>query len=183
MNKEKQIPAIVVMSFLLAIATLSISGLTNLEALGQQQNATNATAAISNQTGGQQQNATNATAAISNQTGAAAENQTSTMAGLSQEDFNTLKDNLNGAREAVQDNDPAGAVGDLGSARTELNILMTRVGGDDSPSGQQLMAVRNHIDAAEDAAGNADTLKAFQGINAADTELLKITQIIPADEE
>jgi type II secretory pathway pseudopilin PulG len=181
MNKEKQIPAIVVMSFLLAIAALSISGLTNLEALGQQQNATNATAAISNQTG--QQNATNATAAISNQTGATAENQTSTMAGLSQDDFNTLKDNLNAAREAVQDNDPAGAVGDLGSARTELNILMTQVGGEDSPGGQQLMAVRNHIDAAEDAAGNADTLTAFQGINAADTELLKITQIIPADEE
>jgi hypothetical protein len=181
MNKEKQIPAIVVMSFLLAIAALSISGLTNLEALGQQQNATNATVAISNQTG--QQNATNATAAISNQTGATAENQTSTMAGLSQEDFNTLKDNLNAAREAVQDNDPAGAVGDLGSARTELNILMTQVGGEDSPGGQQLMAVRNHIDAAEDAAGNADTLTAFQGINAADTELLKITQIIPADEE
>ena len=158
-------PAIIVMSFLLAIAALSISGLTNLEALGQQQNATNATAAISNQTG------------------AAAGNQTSTMAGLSQEDFNTLKDNLNAARDTVQDNDPAGAVSELGSARTELNILMTRVGGEDSPGGQQLMAVRNHIDAAEDAAGNADTLKAFQGINAADTELLKITQIIPADEE
>jgi hypothetical protein len=165
MNKEKQMPAIIVMSFLLAIAALSISGLTNLEALGQQQNATNATAAVSNQTG------------------AAAGNQTSTMAGLSQEDFNTLKDNLNAARDTVQDNDPAGAVSDLGSARTELNILMTRVGGEDSPGGQQLMAVRNHIDAAEDAAGNADTLKAFQGINAADTELLKITQIIPADEE
>jgi type II secretory pathway pseudopilin PulG len=165
MNKEKQMPAIIVMSFLLAIAALSISGLTNLEALGQQQNATNATAAVSNQTG------------------AAAGNQTSTMAGLSQEDFNTLKDNLNAARDTVQDNDPAGAVSELGSARTELNILMTRVGGEDSPGGQQLMAVRNHIDAAEDAAGNADTLKAFQGINAADTELLKITQIIPADEE
>lgn len=165
MNKEKQMPAIIVMSFLLAIAALSISGLTNLEALGQQQNATNATAAVSNQTG------------------AAAGNQTSTMAGLSQEDFNTLKDNLNAARDTVQDNDPAGAVSDLGSARTELNILMTRVGGEDSPGGQQLIAVRNHIDAAEDAAGNADTLKAFQAINAADTELLKITQIIPADEE
>jgi type II secretory pathway pseudopilin PulG len=165
MNKEKQVPAIIVMSFLLAIAALSISGLTNLETLGQQQNATNATAAASNQTG------------------AAAGNQTSTMAGLSQEDFNTLKDNLNAARDTVQDNDPAGAVSELGSARTELNILMTRVGGEDSPGGQQLIAVRNHIDAAEDAAGNADTLKAFQAINAADTELLKITQIIPADEE
>ena len=45
MNKEKQMPAIIGMPFLLAIAALSISGLINLEASGQQQNATNATAA------------------------------------------------------------------------------------------------------------------------------------------
>jgi hypothetical protein len=58
---------------------------------------------------------------------------------------------------------------------------MTRVGGEDSPGGQQLIAVRNQIDSAEDAAGNSDTLKAIQGINAADTELLKVTQILPED--
>ena len=84
----------------------------------------------------------------------------------------------------MQDNDPAGAVSELGSARTELNILMTRVGGEDSPGGQQLIAVRNpYCMRLRWSAGNADTLKAFQGINGADTELLKITQIIPADEE
>jgi hypothetical protein len=58
---------------------------------------------------------------------------------------------------------------------------MTRVGGEDSPGGQQLMAVRNQIDSAEEAAGNSDTLKASQGINAADTELLKVTQNVPDD--
>jgi hypothetical protein len=56
---------------------------------------------------------------------------------------------------------------------------MTQVGGEDSPGGQQLIKVRNQLDSAEDAAGNSDTLKAFQGINAADTELLKITLILP----
>ena len=45
----------------------------------------------------------------------------------------------------------------LGSAETELNILMTRVGGKDSPGGQQLVTVRNHIDMAEDASGDSDT--------------------------
>jgi hypothetical protein len=34
---------------------------------------------------------------------------------------------------------------------------------------------------AEEASGNSDTLKASQGINAADTELVKITRILPAD--
>ena len=53
---------------------VSIPGLTNFEAFGQQPNATNATATISNQTG-------------------ASDNQT--MGVLTQEDFNTLTDNLN----------------------------------------------------------------------------------------
>jgi hypothetical protein len=163
MNQDKQTAAVVVMSFLLAIAAASTLGLADYEALGQQQNATNATATMSNQTG------------------STAQNQTGAMATLTQSDFNQLTDSLNAARDAVQDNDPAGAVGDLGSARTELNILITRVGGDDSPGGQQLITVRNQLDSAEDAAGNSDTLKAFQGINAADTELLKITRTLPED--
>ena len=162
MNKNKQASAVIAISSLIAIVA-SISGLTNFEAFGQQPNATNATATISNQTG------------------SAADNQTNTMGVLTQEDFNTLTDNLNAAREAIQDNDPAGAVGELGSARTELNTLMTRVGGEDSPGGQQLVTVRNHIEMAEEASGNSDTLKASQGINAADTELVKITRNLPAD--
>jgi hypothetical protein len=162
MNKNIQTSAVIAISSLLAIAA-SISGLTNFEAFSQQPNATNATATISNQTG------------------SAAGNQTNTMGDLTQEDFNTLTDNLNAAREAVQDNDPAGAVGELGSAETELNTLVTRVGGEDSPGGKQLVTVRTHIDMAEEASGNSDTLRASQGINAADTELIKITRILPAD--
>ena len=162
MNKNIQTSAVIAISSLLAIAA-SISGLTNFEAFGQQPNATNATATISNQTG------------------SAAGNQTNTMGDLTQEDFNTLTDNLNAARESIQENDPAGAVGELGSAETELNTLMTQVGGEDSPGGQQLVIVRTHIDMAEEASGNSDTLKASQEINAADTELVKITRNLPAD--
>ena len=80
MNQDKQTAAVVVMSFLLAIAAASISGLADYEALGQQQNATNTTATS------QQQNATNATATMSNQTGSTAQNQTSTMINLTQSD-------------------------------------------------------------------------------------------------
>ena len=45
---------------------------------------------------------------------------------------------------------------------------MTQVGGEDSPGGQQLVIVRTHIDMAEEASGNSDTLKAYKEINAAD---------------
>ena len=48
MNQDKQTAAVVVMSFLLAIAAASTLGLADYEALGQQQNATNATATTSN---------------------------------------------------------------------------------------------------------------------------------------
>ena len=58
---------------------------------------------------------------------------------------------------------------------------MTQLGGEDSPGGQQLLTVLNHINMAQDSSGNNDTLKAFQEINTADTELVKITQKLPAD--
>ena len=103
------------------------------------------------------------------------------MAALTQSDFEELADNLNLAREALRDSDPAGALGDLGSAETEVRVFMTQVGGEDSPGGQQLLTVLNHINMAQDSSGNNDTLKAFQEINSADTELLKITQKLPAD--
>ena len=102
---------------------------------------------------------------------------------LTQSDFGELKDNINSAREALKDNDTAGAIGDLGSAETEVRVFMTQVGGEDSPGGQQLLTVLNHINTAQDSSENNDTLKAFQEINSADTELLKITQKLPADED
>ena len=58
---------------------------------------------------------------------------------------------------------------------------MTQVGGEDSPGGQQLLTVLNRINMAQDSWGNNNPLKAFQEINTADTELLKITQKLPAD--
>jgi hypothetical protein len=54
------------MSFLIAIAAASISALTNYEAVGQQQNATNA-ATTTNQTGSAAQNQTGAMAILHDQ--------------------------------------------------------------------------------------------------------------------
>jgi hypothetical protein len=167
MNSKKQITivAVVLSSILSMVAT--ISGLTASEVFGQNATSSNQTQATG------QQNTTNATS-----TQAAAP---SPMADLTQSDFGELTGNLNSAREALRDNDPAGAVGDLGSAETEVRVFMTQLGGEDSPGGQQLLTVLNHINMAQDSSGNNDTLKAFQEINTADTELVKITQKLPAD--
>jgi hypothetical protein len=138
----------------------SIYGLTNSEVFGQNSTSSNLTQAAG------QQNTTNATS-----TQAAA--GPGPLAALTRSDFGELADNLNSARETLRDNDPAGALGDLGSAETEV--------GEDSPGGQQLLTVLNHINMAQDSSGNNDTLKAFQELNSADTELLKITPKLPAD--
>ncbi len=107
---QKCVVAVVLSSFISIAA--AASGLTN-EVLGQQQ----------------QQNTTSANATSSNQTQGAGPGP---MAALTQSDFEELTGNLNSAREAIQDNDLAGAVGDLGSAETEVRIFMTQVGGEDS---------------------------------------------------
>jgi hypothetical protein len=167
MNSKRQITivAVVLSSFLSIVAT--ISGLTASEVFGQNSTSSNLTQATG------QQNTTNATSTQAAGPGP--------MADLTQSNFEDLTDNLNSAREALRDNDPAGAVGDLGSAETELRVFMTQLGGEDSPGGQQLLTVLNHINMAQDSSGNNDTLKAFQEINTADAELVKITQKLPAD--
>ncbi|MGA9317837.1 MAG: hypothetical protein WBV84_07255, partial [Nitrososphaeraceae archaeon] len=109
MNSKKQITivAVVLSSFLSIVAT--ISGLTASEAFGQNSTSSNLTQVTG------QQNTTNATSTSSNLTQAAVPRP---MGALTQSDFGELTDNLNSAREALRDNDPAGAVGDLGSAET-----------------------------------------------------------------
>ena len=142
--------------FIVAVAlslVASIYGLTNSEVFGQNSTSSNLTQAAGS----------------------------GPMTALTQSDFGDLTDNLNSAREALRDNDPEGAVGDLGSAETEVRVFITQVGGENSTGGQQLSTVLNYINTAQDASGNNDTLKAFQELNSADTELLKITQKLPAD--
>ena len=116
MNSRNQLSlaAVVLSSFLSVVAP--ISGLTPSEIFGQQQ-----------------QNSTNATSASSNLTQAAGPGP---MSDLTRSEFRELTDSLNSAREAIRDNDLAGALDDLGSAETEVRVFMTRVGGEDSPGGQ-----------------------------------------------
>jgi hypothetical protein len=161
MNSSKQLSLAVgvVFSFLSVVAP--IAGSTTSEIFGQQQ-----------------QNSTNATSTSSNLTQAAGPGP---MSDLTRSDFGELIDSLNSAREAIRDYDLAGALDELGSAETEVRVFMTRIGGEASPGGQQMLTVLNNINLAQDASGNNDTLKAFQRINIADMEILKITQKLPAD--
>ena len=125
---------------------------------------------------GQLQNTSNATSTSTNLTQARVPEP---MAILTQSDFGELTDSLNSAGDAIKDNDPAGALGDLASAETDVRVFMMQVGGEDSLGGQQLLTILKHINMAQDASGTNDTTKASQEINSANTELLKITQTLP----
>jgi hypothetical protein len=171
MNTNKQTFAVVAISSLLVI-TASISALTNLEVLGQQQNATNTTGTTSNQTGSVMQNQT-----TGNQTQAGGAMGGNIMANFIPSDLDPVTDNLNTAREALQNNDTTEAFNALSSVKNELFALTN----DMEPSQitvlyQTLNPLQAQIDQAQDGLQRNDLSNALEALNSADSELLKLTE-------
>lgn len=172
MNTNKQTFAVIAISSLLVI-TASISALTNFEVLGQQQNATNTTGAIANQTGSVMQNQT-----TGNQTqaggGAMGGN---IMANFIPSDLDPVTDNLNTAREALQNNDTTEAFNALSSVRNELFALTNDMEpGQITVLYQTLSPLQAQIDQAQDGLQRSDLPNALEALNSADSELLKLTE-------
>jgi len=106
------------------------------------------------------------------------------MGNLTQADFGSFRDNLNTARESLQTNDTTAAYGAVNSADNTLFGLANDQGEQNLKAVmQQFKPLQNSIDGTRDALSNNDTAKALQQINAADVELLKITQKLPPGEE
>lgn len=172
MNTNKQTFAVIAISSLLVI-TASISALTNFEVLGQQQNATNTTGATANQTGSVIQNQT-----TGNQTqaggGAMGGN---IMANFIPSDLDPVTDNLNTAREALQNNDTTEAFNALSSVRNELFALTNDMEpGQITVLYQTLSPLQAQIDQAQDGLQRSDLPNALEALNSADSELLKLTE-------
>jgi hypothetical protein len=125
---------------------------------------------------------TNQTAGNQTQEGGAAAG--AAMANLTQADIGTVTDNLNTARESLQTNDTTAAYDAVNSVDSELFGLAIDQGGQNMKALiQQFKPIQDSIDSARDALRNNDTAKALQQLNTADTELLKITQQLPPEEE
>ena len=171
MNTNKQTFAVVAISSLLVI-TASISALTNLEVLGQQQNATNTTGATANQTGSVMQNQT-----TGNQTQAGGAMGGNIMANFIPSDLDPVTDNLNTAREALQNNDTTEAFNALSSVRNELFALTNDMEpGQITVLYQTLSPLQAQIDQAQDGLQRNDLPNALEALNSADSELLKLTE-------
>jgi hypothetical protein len=106
------------------------------------------------------------------------------MANLTQADFSTVTDNLNTARESLEDNDTTAAYAAVNSAELELFGLASDQGEQNMKALiQQFKPLQDSIDSTRDALRNNDTAKALQQINTADVELLKITEQLPSEEQ
>jgi hypothetical protein len=192
MNGRKQkypvvLLVVVVISSLL-ILTASLGNMIFRITAGQQedqQNAINTSNTISNQTSG-----------IANQSGAVVDsiqnqtivNQTGTAAlsaNLTQGDFESLKQDLTDAHQALDNNDTTTLLDELNSASGELFQVTSR---QFDPAHVEAMTqefnpLQTHIDQAQEAALKDEHTKTLEELNAAESELLKITQMLPPSQE
>lgn len=155
----------------------------------QQQNTTNTTSIISNQTDGIANRTGEAVTAadsmqnqtITNQTGGGA----AALANLTQTDFESITEDLAEARQALQNNDTSGVLDELSSASEELFQVISGQFDPDHMVAitEQFKPLQTHIDQARGAALKNDHTKTLEEINSADSELLKITQELPPSEE
>src|SRR5215217_8280257 len=193
MNGRKQkypvVLLVAVVISLLLILTASLGGnmifRTTAGQQEDQQNAINTSNTISNQTSG-----------IANQSGAVVDsiqnqtivNQTGTAAlsaNLTQGDFESLKQDLTDARQALENNDTATVLDELNSASGELFQVTSR---QFDPAHVEAMTqefnpLQTHIDQAQEAALKDEHKRTLEELGAAESELLKITQMLPPSQE
>ena len=159
-----------VISSLLVLDT-SIGRTATFQGAVAQNNSTNTTSIISNQTDG-----------IANQTGGGG---AAALANLTQTDFESITEDLGQSQQALQNNDTSGVLDELSSASEELFQVISGQFDPDHMAAitEQFKPLQTHIDEARGAALKNDHTKTLEEINSADSELLKITQELPASEE
>src|SRR5215208_5775727 len=113
---------------------------------------------------------TNQTAApTTNQTAAPTTNQTAApTTNLTRSDIELIRDNLETAREALQDNDAQAALEALNNADGTLFAII-KYPEPKGPVYNQLSTLRDNIDTARDSLHDNDAVKALQDLNAADS--------------
>ncbi len=184
----KLLDAAVISSLLLL--TISFAGTVTFQKIdGQQedqQNSTNFTNnSISNQSNGIANQSATGVGFIGNQTST---NQTGTAAlsaNLTQADFQLLKQDLTEARQALENNDTTAILDELSSASGELFQVISnqfdpvRV----EAITQEFNLLQTHIDQAQEEELKGDHARTMVELSAAESELLKITQMLPSSQE
>ena len=184
----KLLDAVLISSlFLLAV---SFAGTVTFQKIdGQQedqQNSTNFTNnSISNRTNGIANQSATGVGSTGNQTST---NQTGTAAlsaNLTQVDFELLKQDLNEARQALDNNDTTTLLDELSSASGELFQVISNQFDPVHVEAitQEFNLLQTHIDQAQEEALKGDHERTMVELSAAESELLKITQTLPSSQE
>jgi hypothetical protein len=152
-----------------------------------QQNSTNFTNnSISNQTNGIANQSTTEVGSIGNQT--LNNNQTGTAAlsaNMTQADFESLKLDLTEARQALENNDTTAVLDELSSASGELFQVISNQFDPVHVEAitQEFNSLQTHIDQAQEEALKGDCARTMEEVSAAESELLKITRMLPTSQE
>lgn len=151
-----------------------------------QQNAINTTRNImSNQTDGIANQSNAVVDSIQNQTLANQIGTAALLANLTQGDFESLKQDLTEAHQALENNDTTTLLDELNSASGELFQITSsqfdpaRV----EAMTQEFIQLQTHIDQAQEEVLNDDHAGALGNLSFAESELLKITQTLPLNQE
>jgi hypothetical protein len=183
--------------YVIAISTLSTMALVfivNIEspqkAFGQAEEvfSENATAIqemeggspTANQTGAATPSTANQTAAPTPPAGAPTANETEQATNLTRGDVESFREDLNGAREGVQNSDAQAALDSINAADSTLYVLVVEE--PKGPVAEKLSALQGTLDAARESIRANALEKALQDLNNADSQVLLITEMLPAEE-
>jgi hypothetical protein len=187
----------IVISSLLATAFLFNGNLNfSQKALGQAEESFGGNATFTEEVEGQAANQTAATNATTttptptptptptaNQTaGAPPATAANVTTNVTSADIEPIVDSLTTAREGLQENDTEAALGAINDADETLFTLVNEEG-DQGGLAEQLRTLQEGLDTARESLHNDDDAKALEDLNTADSQVLAITQALPADEE
>ncbi len=186
-RKQKYLAVVfIVVIPLLIIFTSPFGGTTLLPIAGQleQQNAVNSTDSLPNQTSIVNQSGV-VLNSIENQTLANKTGTAALSANLTQADFELLTQDLTEARQALENNDTTTLLDELNSASGELFQIISRQFDPAHVEAmtQEFSPLQTHIDQAQEAALKDEHATTLQEIDAAESELLRATQMLPESQE
>jgi hypothetical protein len=139
------------------------------------------TAPTANQTAAPTAPTANQTAAPTAPTSVPTANETAPVTNLTRADIESFRENLNSAREEVQDNNAQTALDSINTADGDLYVLIVEE--PKGPVAEKLSALQDSLDSARESLRANALEKALQDLNNADSQVLVITEMLPAEED
>ncbi|MGB7679020.1 MAG: hypothetical protein WBL49_09440, partial [Nitrososphaeraceae archaeon] len=138
------------------------------------------TSPTANQTAAPAAPTANQTAAPAAPTSVPTANETAPATNLTRADIESFRENLNSARQGVQDNDAQTALDSINAADSTLYVLIVEE--PKGPAAEKLSALQDTLDTARESLRANALEKALQDLNNADSQVLVITEMLPAEE-